>query len=221
MSDAHVYIMSGLGVDRRVFNKINFKGLKVTYLEWIAPISSESISCYARRLSTKITTESPVLIGLSFGGMVAMEIAKIIAVKRVILLASAKDDNELPKLYKLIGTLRLHRFIPTSILKSHHILSNYFFGVSSKEDKKLLKQILRDTDTKFLSWAINQIVNWKNKTFPNNLTHIHGSKDRIIPIRNVIPTFVIQGAGHFMTITHAKEIETLLQKILLKDLKHE
>ncbi|WP_343558622.1 alpha/beta hydrolase [Sphingobacterium sp.] len=213
--------MSGLGVDRRVFNKINFKGLKVTYLEWIAPISSESISCYARRLSTKITTESPVLIGLSFGGMVAMEIAKIIAVKRVILLASAKDDNELPKLYKLIGTLRLHRFIPTSILKSHHILSNYFFGVSSKEDKKLLKQILRDTDTKFLSWAINQIVNWKNKTFPNNLTHIHGSKDRIIPIRNVIPTFVIQGAGHFMTITHAKEIETLLQKILLKDLKHE
>lgn len=220
MSDAHVYIISGLGVDRRVFNKINFKGLKVAYLEWITPISTESISCYARRLSTKITTESPVLIGLSFGGMVAMEIAKMIDVRQVILLASAKDDNELPKLYKLIATLKFHKFIPAPILKSHHILSNYFFGVSLKEDKKLLKQILRDTDTKFLSWAINQIVNWKNRAIPNNLIHIHGSKDRIIPIRNVIPTFVIQGAGHFMTITHAKEIETLLQKILLKDLKH-
>lgn len=220
MSDTHIYILSGLGVDRRVFYKINFKGLNVTYLDWIAPIPTESISCYARRLSAKITTESPILIGLSFGGMVAMEIATIIDVKQVILLASAKEDSELPKLYKLIGTLRLHRFIPTSVLKSHHILSNYFFGISLKEDKMMLKQILQETDAKFLSWAISQIVNWKNKTIPNNLIHIHGSKDRIIPIRNVIPTFIIQRAGHFMTITHAKEIETLIQKILLKDLKH-
>lgn len=84
----------------------------------------------------------------------------------------------------------------------------------------MLKQILQETDAKFLSWAISQIVNWKNKTIPNNLIHIHGSKDRIIPIRNVLPTFIIQRAGHFMTITHAKEIETLIQNILLKYLKH-
>lgn len=220
MSDTHIYILSGLGVDRRVFDKVNFGGLKVIHLEWIPPISTESISCYAQRLSTKITTECPVLIGLSFGGMVAMEIAKIIDVKQVILLASAKDDNELPKLYKLIGTLRIHKFIPASVLKSHHILSNYFFGISLKEDKIMLKQILQETDAKFLSWAINQIVKWKNKTIPNNLVHIHGCKDRIIPIRNVIPTFIIQRAGHFMTVTHAKEIESLIQKILHKDLNH-
>ena len=112
MSDTHIYILSGLGVDRRVFYKINFKGLNVTYLDWIAPIPTESISCYARRLSAKITSESPVLIGLSFGGMVAIEIAKIIDVQQVILLASAKGENELPKLYKLISMLKLHRIIP-------------------------------------------------------------------------------------------------------------
>lgn len=184
MSDTHIYILSGLGVDRRVLNKINFKGLKVTYLEWISPSSTESISSYARRLSTKITTKYPVLIGLSFGGMVAMEIAKIIDVKRVILLASAKADNELPKLYKVIGLINLHKCIPNSMLKLHTVLSNYFFGITLKEDKMMLKQILRDTDAEFLFWAISQIVKWKNKTIPNNLIHIHGSKDRIIPIRN-------------------------------------
>lgn len=220
MSDTNIYILSGLGVDRRVFKKIDFGSLKVTYLEWIAPISTESISCYARRLSAKITAERPILIGLSFGGMVAIEIAKIIDVKQVILIASAKDNNELPKLYKLINRLRLHRFIPGSVLKSHHILSDYFFGVSLKEDKIMLKKILQDTDAKFLSWAINQILNWQNKEIPINLIHIHGSKDHIIPIRNVIPTFIIQGAGHFMTVTHAKQIETLIQKIIHEDLSH-
>lgn len=78
----------------------------------------------------------------------------------------------------------------------------------------LLKQILRDTDAKFLPWAINQIVNWKNNTIPSNLIHIHGNKDRIIPIRNISPTFIIQGAGHFMIITHAKEIEILIKGLL-------
>ncbi len=214
MSDVHIYILSGLGVDRRVFNKINFKGLNVTYLEWTAPIPNESISCYALRLSTKITTERPILIGLSFGGMVAIEIAKIIDVQQVILLASAKGENELPKLYKLISMLKLHRIIPGSMLKSYHILADYFFCVSLKEDKLLLKQILRDTDAKFLPWAINQIVNWKNNTIPSNLIHIHGNKDRIIPIRNISPTFIIQGAGHFMIITHAKEIEILIKGLL-------
>jgi len=77
MSEAHIYILSGLGVDRRVFNKMNFKGLNLTYLDWIAPLPTESISCYALRLSAKITTERPILIGLSFGGMIAMEIAKM------------------------------------------------------------------------------------------------------------------------------------------------
>ena len=220
MSEAHIYILSGLGVDRRVFNKMNFKGLNLTYLDWIAPLPTESISCYALRLSAKITTERPILIGLSFGGMIAMEIAKIIDIKQIILLSSAKGNNELPKLYKLISMLNIHKFIPSSVLKSHHILSYYFFGVTLKEHKMMLKQILQDTDSKFLAWAIQQILNWKNRTIPNNLIHIHGSRDRIIPIINVAPTFIIQGAGHFMTVTHAKEIETIIIRIINENQCH-
>ncbi len=39
-------------------------------------------------------------------------------------------------------------------------------------------------------------------------------------MRNITPTFIIQGAGHFMTVTHAKEIEMLIHKILHKGLNH-
>lgn len=78
----------------------------------------------------------------------------------------------------------------------------------------MLKQILQDTDVKFLKWAINQILNWKNNVVSSSVIHIHGNKDRIIPIRNIKPTYVIENAGHFMTMTHAREIELLLKKVL-------
>ncbi|WP_448137783.1 alpha/beta hydrolase [Sphingobacterium siyangense] len=208
-----IYVISGLGVDQRVFSKIDFGSLDITYLDWITPSSNEPLSIYAKRISTKITAKNPVLIGLSFGGMLAMEIAKIITVQRVILLASAKGRHELPILYRLAGRLKLNKLVPGSLLKFHSFLSDYFFGIRNKEDSRLLKQILYDTDPIFMDWAIHQILHWKNNSVPDNLIHIHGSSDRIIPIKNVKPNFIIKGAGHFMTVSHAQEVEKLLQKI--------
>ena len=92
---------------------------------------------------------------------------------------------------------------------------NYFFGITYEEDKLMLKQILRDTDPQFLAWAVDKILNWKNKIISADLIHIHGSKDRIIPINNINTSYVIDHAGHFMTITHAKEVELLLRKLLI------
>lgn len=214
MKVSHIYILSGLGVDRRVFSKINFEGLHVTHLEWIAPIKKESMADYAKRLSLQIKDEKPILIGLSFGGMMAMELAKIIKVQKIVLLASAKSANELPILYKVIGALKINCIVPNVFLKQHNMIVDYFFGISSLEDKQMLKQILLDTDTKFLDWAINKILNWKNNSFSTPVIHIHGNKDRIIPISNIKPTYMIENAGHFMTMTHAKEIEMLLKKVL-------
>lgn len=214
MSNSHIYILSGLGVDRKVFSKINFEGLQVIHIDWIAPLKKETMAEYAKRLSMQINNEQPILVGLSFGGMMALEIAKIIKVHKIILLASAKGKSELPFLYKIIGALKLNSIVPNAFLKQHNRLVDYFFGISSKEDKLMLKQILKDADVKFLKWAINQILNWKNHSIPAPVIHIHGDKDRIIPIRNIKPTCVIENAGHFMTMTHAKEIEVLLRKVL-------
>jgi len=162
----------------------------------------------------QITSQNPIIVGLSFGGMVAIELAKILKVQKLILIASAKSDRELPVFFKIIGNLKLIHMIPNTLLKHHSILTDYFFGISSKDDSEMLKQILRDTDPKFLRWAVNEILNWGNKDTPANVIHIHGKKDRIIPIQNVRPTHMIENAGHFMTITHAKQIEILLKHIL-------
>lgn len=169
---------------------------------------------YAKRLSLQITHELPILVGLSFGGMMAMEIAKIIKVKKIVLLSSASNYYELPPFYKIIGALKLNRIIPKVLLKQHNMIVDYFFGISAREDKRMLKEILRDTDPHFLAWAINQILNWRNDITSAPVIHIHGNKDRIIPIRNIDLPAVIENAGHFMTMTHAKEVQMLLRKFL-------
>ncbi|MBL1411447.1 alpha/beta fold hydrolase [Sphingobacterium faecale] len=209
-----VYILSGLGVDSRVFDRIDFTGYDVTHLEWIAPRAKENMMSYAKRIAEVITEKNATIIGLSFGGMIAMEIAKIRDVRKIVLLASAKGHKELPRFNRIFGSLNLHRLVPERILKHHSRFSDYLFGISSPEESLMLKQILADTDPVFLKWAMDQIVHWKNDASPENIVHIHGDKDHIIPIKNIEPTHVIENAGHFMTISHAKEIEVLLKSIL-------
>lgn len=209
-----IYIFSGLGVDQRVFDKINFDGLNVEFIDWILPLKSETIENYAKRISQKIIEKDVVLIGLSFGGMMAVEVAKIIPVRKVILIASAKTKFELPLLYRIAGKLRLHKLIPSAVFKWSNLLSRWIFGIQTKEEKVLFKNILKDTDSRFLRWAINEIVSWKNLEFPANCIHIHGTKDRILPARNCKVDYLIQNGGHFMTVNKAKEIEKIVKEIV-------
>ncbi len=214
MNMSTVYIFSGLGVDRRVFDRIDFKDLDVKFIDWINPIKNETLQNYAKRISRKITSENPILIGLSFGGMIAVEISKILNTKKIILIASAKNKYELPFIYRLFGKLNLIKLIPKKIFKQQNLVTNWIFGIETDSEKQLLKEILQDTDLDFFSWAINEIANWKNDTYPENCIHVHGNKDHIIPINNIKVDFVIENGGHFMTVNKSKEIEKIILKLI-------
>lgn len=209
-----IYIFSGLGVDRRVFDNIDFGNLDIEFVDWIAPIENESLANYAKRISSKITSQNPIMIGLSFGGIVAVEISKILRTDKIILIASAKNKYELPSVYRLTGKLKLNKLIPKSIFKKQNFITNWLFGIETESEKQLLKNILHDTDPNFFSWAIHEIVNWKNEVSPTHSIHIHGNKDRIIPINNIKPDYVIAGGGHFMTVNQPAEIGTIIQNLL-------
>lgn len=208
-----IYIFSGLGVDQRVFDNIDFGNLDVEFIDWIEPLKNESLDSYAKRIAQNLTVPNPTLIGLSFGGMVAVEISKILQTKKVVLIASAKTKSELPEIYQLAGKLKINKLIPNQLLTNQNFITNWFFGLETKAEKQLLKRILKDTNPNFLSWAINEILNWKNEVQPNNCFHIHGNKDRIIPVKNVKADFVIENGGHFMTVNKAEEIEMIIKRI--------
>jgi esterase/lipase len=205
-----VYILSGLGADERVFQLLDFSSFNPIFIKWISPIEQETIESYSTRLLEQIKAKKPTIIGLSFGGIIAIEIAKQIKTEKIILLASVKTKNEVPFYYRLAGLIGLHKLLPTKLLKKQNFITNWFFGATSIKDKKLLKQILSDTDVNFLKWAIDKIVCWANQTKVENVYHIHGSKDRILPKSFVKCNLLVTNGGHLMTLNKTKEIDTAL-----------
>ncbi len=206
-----IYVFSGLGADERVFYKIDFGNYHVVHIKWIPPLNNENIENYALRLTKQITTKNPVLIGLSFGGMMAVEIAKHISTEKIILISSAKNKNEIPYYFRLAGKLGIHKIIPATLLVKTNIFTNWFFSNRTAEDKKLVSAILHDTDPIFLKWAIAKIATWENIDTPKNLQHLHGTNDRILPYRNIKSAEKIEGGTHLMVLSNAAKVSQILK----------
>ena len=96
------YFIPGLGADCRVFKNIKLPDSFIRInLEWIHPVEEESLESYALRMGEKIDASEPfILIGLSFGGMLAIEISKIKPPVELVLISTIHISDELPILYK-------------------------------------------------------------------------------------------------------------------------
>ncbi|HEY0262676.1 MAG TPA: alpha/beta hydrolase [Chitinophagales bacterium] len=210
----HICVFSGLGADKRVFREIDFSGFDVTFIEWIEPQNNENLTSYAKRLANQITSDKPILIGLSFGGIVATEIAKIIDTEKIILIASAQTKHNIPFYYRIAGKLRLHKLLPTTLLKHPNIFLYRVFGVNTEKDKLLLSEILCDTNPKFLTWAIDKIITWNNEEKLNNVKQIHGTADKLLPIKYADYDVKVSGGGHFMTISQADELTRIIRELI-------
>lgn len=206
-----IYILSGLGADERAFGRLDLSGLDIRFIPWLPVHKKEPLSEYVSRLAEGIKEGEIVIIGLSFGGMVAQEIAKIKKCRKLILISSFKGPWELPFYYRLALGLRMQRILPLFAMGKVSKLTKWFFGARTKEDTALLNRIIADTNSEFLLWALEQIRSWKgNKQFP--VYAIHGSNDRIIPSKSVRVDHCIEGGGHFMVWTRAQEISEVLKK---------
>lgn len=211
-----IYFLSGLGADESVFRALHLPGVERVYLNWMEPLPKEPIEAYAQRMADRIAEPNPIIIGLSFGGMMAMEIAKLIPVQQIILISSAKIRKELPPYFAVCSYVPLHKLLPLQTVAYSNRLMGFFFGVRTATQKEQLKNIIRNTTKGFNQWAINALVNWKNQEINAPVFHLHGNADKLLPLSFVRPDIVIEGGNHFMIMQKAKEISVHIQQALLK-----
>jgi len=209
-----VYFISGLAADSRVFKNIKLpEGFEAVYLDWIKPLKDESLESYAIRLAEKIDHHKKfILVGLSMGGMIASEIAKKYKPEITILVSSAPTFRQFPKRFRVARNLHLHKIIPAGFLKSASVVMR-LFTTESPEDKVVLKQVIRDSDPLFIRWAIGAILNWRNEVIPQPMWHIHGTNDKILPMRYTKPTHIITNGGHLMIMSRANDLNRILESI--------
>lgn len=184
------------------------------HLSWLIPAGEEPIGSYAARMRTGISVDRPVLLGVSFGGMMAIEIAKFIPEAIVIIVSSIRDRHQLPLSIRMSGRLVNDRWKLPANLPLLAPLQNYFLGVETEADARLAREYRGNIDPLYLQWAIRAIAFWQNEWRPEHFYHLHGTRDRTFPIHRVEPTHVIEGGGHLMIHNKAEEISAIIKAIL-------
>lgn len=210
-----VYYISGFAADERVFSGIDLvRGAR--YLPWKKPVNGESIESYASRMAIDIREENAILVGLSFGGMIAVEIAKQKKLSKIALISSIKTKYEKPLYMKVAGCLKLNRVLPLKPYKFLDSFENARLGATTEEQKNLFREYRRNLDYEYSDWAIDRILNWENDRIPPNVTHIHAKDDKIFPIDSIAADHVIEDGGHMLIMNHADRVNSILKQELLR-----
>lgn len=211
-----VYFISGLGADKRAFERLRLPDkFSLHYLDWITPKRNETLNDYAKRLAASIDTSKPfALVGLSMGGMIAAAMTQFLQPYKTILISSIGCNAEFPPLLKIARTTKVYKLIPESILHYPNAVAYWLFGAKSKSEKSLMHYLISNSDPHFVKWAIGAIVNWKDCERPKQLFHIHGNRDKILPLKYTKPNVVIDKGSHFMVWTKAGQVSKLIEQAL-------
>jgi len=214
----HVYFMPGMAANPSIFKNIKLPAdiFEPHLLEWFVPEKDMSITAYAAAMNEKIEHENPVLIGVSFGGMLVQEMAKLKKVRKVVVVSSVKHESELPKRMVFARYTKVHKLLPTGLVNNMELLVKYAFGEMVTKRLELYKEYLSIRDKYYLDWSINQIINWKQTECPDCLVHIHGEKDAVFPIGHIKNCIPVKNGTHTMIIHRAKWFNEHLPTIILE-----
>jgi pimeloyl-ACP methyl ester carboxylesterase len=213
-----VYFLSGLGADERVFKRLTLPaGFEMKHLPWQSAAEEESLEDYAKKMALSIDDSEPfILAGLSFGGIVAREIAEFKKPELLILFSTIEGRRELPRLYRIAARLRLYNYLPGWLLRYTLPFLLWFFGPLDSEARLLIKSFLQQTNPDFLRWALKQIACWNPKMPFKPVIHIHGRLDRTFPASLCHAQHLVDNAGHLCVFTHAGAINDILAACLRK-----
>src|ERR1017187_9090304 len=124
-----IYLIPGVGANDKIFQNLELPGYEVVHLQWPKHKKNESIQSYVKRLVPQIRKDTqPVLVGLSFGGIVAIELAKLVNPYRTIIISSIKTYHERPLKLMFLNSLKFHRLLPGKWVVQFRFWLNWLLG---------------------------------------------------------------------------------------------
>ena len=210
--------MPGLAASPDIFQYIDLPSpqFQLHYLDWFVPEPEMSLSDYALRLARQVVHPNPVLIGVSFGGMLVQEMGRFLDTRRIIIISSIKCVEEMPRRLVVARYTQLHRLLPTGMINNLEVLTRFAFGDMVKKRLKLYERYLGMRDKTYLDWSIDRIVHWDRETPVPGLVHIHGDRDSVFPMMHIGDCLPVPGGTHTMIIHRHKWFNERLPAIILQ-----
>lgn len=216
MDSNRYYCFSGLGADARIFGPLEKAGISLIHIPWQEPLPRETIAQYASRLGQHILDPEPRILGLSFGGMIAQEIAKQRRVDQLALISTVTTPKEMPHWMRWAGACRLDRVVPLKSYAWLEPIQNRNLGVDGSDLTllELVREYRKSVSPGFLQWSVGEILRWKfDGSSAKKTIRFHGSQDRLFPPPARADMRWIEGGGHLAVYTHAHQIaQELLQQ---------
>jgi pimeloyl-ACP methyl ester carboxylesterase len=219
MEKIHVYFMPGLAASSLIFERINLPEavFDIHLLDWELPLSLETLTDYAERMAKLVTEPNPVLIGVSFGGVLVQEMAQFLAVRKLIIISSVKTNLEVPFRMKFAKTTKAYKLLPTSLLQNVELLTKFSFGDAIKRRLKMYEKFLSMRNKVYLDWAIEQMLLWSRTEPDSNVVHIHGTLDEVFPAKNIHNYIPVSGGTHIMILSKFRWMNENLPKIIIEN----
>ena len=212
-------LLPGLGADHRLFEPQRRAFPQLIVPPWLPPRRKESLPDYAARMVDTVapSRDAPLVLGgVSFGGMLAYEMARHLKPDAVVLIASCRTRRGIRPIYRLGG--KFLPLLPTAAWNVPKLLAAPAMRLRSRlpaDHRELVVEMFREVDSRFMHWVLSAILGWR-PTSPKGIPvrQIHGRRDLLIPARRVEADEYVPGGGHMINITHAGEVNSFLREVM-------
>jgi pimeloyl-ACP methyl ester carboxylesterase len=237
--DKTLVFVPGIGADHRLFRYQTEFFFGSLAIDWIDPLSGESLEQYSVRLANYIRGQLPlgvesgsvVVCGLSLGGMVAPYVAGELGAAGYILLCSIRHPSQFPRRYYLDWLFMRNcvfcRVVRANLIKfSAKLFSRFPRFLNFIISPNVIEQFIKTPTKRFaglsrmmFDWAYkrrsNDELRNNNSKFDNIPSiHIHGNRDLLLPIKLTNPDIIIDGGGHILSLTHPDKINEIIQNFI-------
>lgn len=208
----NIVLFPGLAGDHRLFDHLTISCLNRQVIVFLTPKKNESLSAYAKRIAETIHLSHPlVFIGVSFGGILAQEVARYCPPEKIILVSSLSSKKQLPQVYRLFSLYPVYEWLSETALKKLIAWAGRKFTKKNEAETALFEAMLQEADINLVRWGIRQVLRWDQVAPSMHMIHIHGSNDRLFPIKYIPVNHLVNKGEHFMIIQQREMIRDLLQ----------
>jgi pimeloyl-ACP methyl ester carboxylesterase len=212
-------LLPGLGADHRLLEPQRQEFPQLVVPAWIPPHKNESLPDYAARMAetVKPSRDVPLILGgVSFGGMLAYEMARHLKPDAVVLIASCRTRHGLRPLCRsgrwLLPLVPVRAWDIAKLLAEP--AARLRIGVPPAR-RDMAVTMFKEMDSRFMHWVLQAILRWEPCPLEGiRVFQIHGRRDLLIPARRVEADEIISDGGHLINVTHAREVNAFLRKAI-------
>jgi pimeloyl-ACP methyl ester carboxylesterase len=207
-----ILLFSGLAADDRLFapQLAAFPALRV--VPWAAPLPGESLRGYAARLAPAVDPGRPCVVGgASFGGMVALELARHLPARACVLVGSVRSPAGFPVRWRLLEPLA--HVGPDGLRVLAGVAGRVAGRFLDPASARRLRRLSRP-ESAFERWGLCAGVRWRPRPGGVPVFHIHGAADGVLPAARALPDVLVPAGRHALSLSHPAAVNEFLESVL-------